>query len=124
MTSALEARPAGIAAGGTQAEPFVRIEGITKRFGGIVALNGIDMQIERGCRQLPGDGQRRVGAAVIHIDDLAGQLEFLPQPARHRLEPLVQALEAGRFVVQRHDDRQPMAGRRHGRSGQIGDVGT
>ncbi|MEP9371952.1 ABC transporter ATP-binding protein [Mesorhizobium sp. KR1-2] len=47
MTSAPETRPAGSAAGGAQAAPFVRIEGITKRFGATVAVDKIDLDIQR-----------------------------------------------------------------------------
>ena len=65
-----------------------------------------------------------VGAAVVDIDDLAGEAVALPQRLGEAAEPVVQRREPGRLVVQRHDDRQPLR-RSSGRGGgQARNVGT
>ncbi len=52
--------------------------------------------------------QRRVGAAVIDIDHLAGHAIALPQRLCQVTKPLVQKCQPGRLVIKRDDDRQPL----------------
>ena len=68
--------------------------------------------------------ERRVGAAVIDIDDLAAKAVALPQRLRQRAEPLVQKGQPGCLIVEGDDDRQPLR-RGGGRGGrQIRNVRT
>jgi hypothetical protein len=61
--------------------------------------------------------ERGVGAAVIDIDNLAGQAVALPQRFCHFTKPRVQQCQPGRLVIKRYDDRQPLprSRRRSGR---------
>ncbi len=88
MTSAPETRPAGTAAGGSEAAPFVRIEGITKRFGATTAVDKIDLDIHRSelfcllggsgsgkstlLRMLAGFEQPSEGRILIDGQDMTG----------------------------------------------------
>ncbi len=88
MTSAPETRPAGTAAGGSEAAPFVRIEGITKRFGATTAVDKIDLDIDRSelfcllggsgsgkstlLRMLAGFEQPSEGRILIDGQDMTG----------------------------------------------------
>ena len=70
------------------------------------------------------DVERRVGAAVIDIDDLAAEAVALPQRLRQRAEPLVQKGQPGCLIIEGDDDRQPLR-RGGGRGGrQIRNVRT
>ncbi|PTM93448.1 ABC transporter ATP-binding protein [Mycoplana dimorpha] len=87
MSSAIETQPVGTA-GGADAAPFVRIEGITKRFGAIVAVNRIDLDIQRSelfcllggsgsgkstlLRMLAGFEQPSEGRILIDGQDMTG----------------------------------------------------
>ena len=82
------------------------------------------LHVERVRNEAARDRQRGVCAAVIDIDDFAGEAVTLPQRARQTAQPLVQAGEASGLVIQRHDDRQSLRrGGRRGR-GQSGNIAT
>jgi putrescine transport system ATP-binding protein len=84
----MEQRSAGAEPGGSAAEPFVRIEGITKRFGATVAVNRIDLDIQRSelfcllggsgsgkstlLRMLAGFEQPSEGRILIDGQDMTG----------------------------------------------------
>jgi hypothetical protein len=80
------------------------------------------LNVERLGAKPARDGERRVGAAVVDIDDLAGKAVALPQRFGEAAKPLVQKRQPGRLVVHGYDDRQPLR-RRIGRGGrQAGNV--
>ena len=71
--------------------------------------NHLHVQCDGGKRA--GEVERVIGAAVIDINDFAGEAEALPQLYRKRTETFVQLLEPGGFVVNGDDDRQTLRGR-------------
>ncbi|MGB3814612.1 MAG: ABC transporter ATP-binding protein [Shinella sp.] len=88
MNRAPEMRSAGTETGGSEAAPFVRIEGITKRFGAVAAVNKIDLDIQRSelfcllggsgsgkstlLRMLAGFEQPSEGRILIDGQDMTG----------------------------------------------------
>ena len=82
--------------------------GHQRRFLAEIARQRDHLDVERVGLQAARDRERRVGAAVVDIDDLAGQVEALPQVVREIAEALVQEREPGRLVIDGDDDRQPL----------------
>ncbi len=81
-----------------------------------VARQRHHLNIERIGGKPARDGKRRIGAAVVNINDLAGQPIALAQRLRQPAKPLVQKRKPRRLVVEGHHDRQPLRrGRRRGR---------
>ncbi len=64
------------------------------------------LHIDAVRRQAARDRKRVVAAAVVHIDDLAAEPMGPAQVACRAGDPLMQRREAGRLVVDRHDDGQ------------------
>ena len=68
----------------------------------------LDVEAARG--QAAGDGKRAVAAAIVDIDHFAGQRTYGRKPWRDLDQTGMQALERGRFVVERHDNRKAVLG--------------
>ena len=96
------------------AEPGVVEAGQQRRFLAEIARQRHHLHVEPVGRKGARDGERVVGAAVVHIDDFAGERACPLQILRDVGEPRMQAFEAGALVVERNNDRKPGARRRHG----------
>ena len=71
------------------------------------------LNVDARGRQIAGDGERAVATAVVDINQFAGERTLGLQPLRHLDQPRVQTFERGRFVIERHHDREAGAGRRY-----------
>jgi hypothetical protein len=76
-----------------------------RRFLAEIARQRHYLNIERMGGKAVGDRERRIGRAVVDIDDLAGKAVALPQRACEIAEALMQRRKTRRLVVNRHDDR-------------------
>ena len=87
------------------------------RFLAEIARQRHHLHVERIRCEAIGNCERRIGAAVVDIDDLAGQRIALPQRPCQNAKPFVQRCEPGGLVVDGDDDRQTLrrGGRRGGR---------
>ncbi len=75
------------------------------------------LNIERIGGKPARNAERRVGAAIVDIDDLAGQRVAPPQRLCRFANSLVQKCQPGRLVVHGYHDRQPLR-RSGGRGGR------
>ena len=99
------------------AEAGVVEPGKQRRFLTEIARQRHHLDVERIRRQAARDAKRVVGAAVVDIDDFAGERAARRELLRDLDQPRMQALERGGFVVERHHDRQARGGAGRRRAG-------
>ena len=75
------------------------------RFLAEIARQRHHLHVERIRCEAIGNCERRIGAAVVDIDDLAGKAVAPPEHARQIHDPLMQSREPRRLVINRNDDR-------------------
>jgi len=75
------------------------------RFLAEIARQRHHLHVERIRCEAIGNCERRIGAAVVDIDDLAGKAVAPPEHARQIPDPLMQSREPRRLVINRNDDR-------------------
>ena len=90
------------------AAPRVIEAGKQRRLLAEIARQRNHLDVDAVRRQFAGDGERAVAAAVVDIDDFAGQRAGRGEVLRDLDEPAVHARERCRLVVERHDDRHSL----------------
>ncbi len=100
------------------AEPGVVEAGQERRLLAEIARQRHHLDVERGGRQRARDGQRVVGAAVVDIDDFAGEPARRGKLLRHLDQAGVHARQRSGFVVGRNHDRQARGGAGQGGAAQ------
>ena len=93
------------------AAPRVVEAGKQRRLLAEIARQRNHLDVDAGRRQVAGDGERAVAAAVIDIDDLAGQRAGRGEALRDVDQPAVHAGEPRRLVIDRHHDGQALSAR-------------
>ncbi len=93
------------------AAPRVFEAGKQRRLLAEIARQRNHLDVDAGRRQVAGDGERAVAAAVVDIDDLAGQRAGRGEALRDLKEPAMHARQRRCLVIDRHHDGQTLGAR-------------